>query len=163
MPDGQSYSVTSMSGRGISKINQVLQKVPELVKYKKVFENWDDKKSNIELKSEIQKVLPKAYGLDIQSYQPELQKELDKTREQFLSEAKKKEADLKNILEIGYKQELDKKDEELRRACRVIDVQNAVLSKVYEKNKYIILNVIQDAEITEDELKALQTPILTNR
>jgi len=163
MPDSPSYSVTHMPGQGISKINQVLQNVPQLAKYKRVFENWDDKKSSTELKTEIRKVSPKIYGLEMQKYQPEIQNELEKTREQFLNEIKEREADLKNRLEARYKEKIEKKGEELGYACRIIDVQNAILSKVFENDRDTLLKVLRDAEITEDDLKALQTPILTNR
>jgi hypothetical protein len=164
------YSVTSSSNPGPAHITQALLRVVEEKKYKKIINRWNDVASKIDIPStELPKYLPIALNPEIQSQIYEgpsddaIQKELEKTREEFLLEIKGKEANLKNRLETGYKEELDKKDEELERSCRIMNIQNAILLQVYEKNRDIFLKVLQDAEITEDELKALQAPFPTNR
>ena len=88
-----------------------------------------------------------------------IKRELEKVRDEFLQEAGKLEAERMVVLEAQceekYRSQLEEIDKEVNKAYRIINIQNAILTKIFESNKDALLNVIKDLDITEKDLEIL--------
>jgi hypothetical protein len=90
-----------------------------------------------------------------------IRSELQKVREEFLIEARKLEQDRMEVLEAQLRKkieiELRDRESQMVRAYRIINIQNAIISRLYAENRDILLKVLQEADITEDDLRVLSS------
>lgn len=92
-----------------------------------------------------------------------IRRELVRVREEFLIEAKKLESEkiskIERSVKAQYDAQLRRSRDELSRALRIINIQNAIISKLYEKNKNTLIRVLREADISEQELRILSEGI----
>ena len=102
-----------------------------------------------------------------------IQRELVKVREEFLIEARKIQTEKMILLDAQYEAKikrvdeeyhklfreqetkLSKKDEELDRYYRIINIQTEILTRLYEQNKEVFYKILEDAGIDLNDLSAL--------
>jgi hypothetical protein len=86
-------------------------------------------------------------------------REITRVREEFLKEAtalhSRRLAELEERMRNDYESELVQKDGEITRSRRVINIQNAILSKIYERDRDALLKILIEADISEEDLMAL--------
>jgi predicted nucleotide-binding protein (sugar kinase/HSP70/actin superfamily) len=140
----------------------------------KIFANWSQLASKADMLAQeerlvapqvteltpAQPVISQSFMIDRKKLEEEIiHRELSRIREDFLKEARKIETHRFNILEAKmrekYDAEIQKKDDALSRASRVVNIQNALLSRVYESDKEILLKILQEADISEEDLRIL--------
>jgi hypothetical protein len=123
--------------------------------------NWQERAADANVMGKVPPPPSLTRSLEIRKNLEEglIQRELGKVREEFLIEARKLEAKRMIALEAQYEEKyrnlLEEKDAEINRAYRIINIEDAILSKADEKHPGLLVEICQDANITIDDLKNL--------
>jgi Mg2+ and Co2+ transporter CorA len=126
----------------------------------KIIDKWQELGSKVEKPATARPAISSSFVIDRKVLEEEIiRKELQKVRDEFLKEAEALERDRLTAIEArlrkDFEKELRDKTEEIERAFRIINIQTAILSRLYENNKDILLQILRDADISEDDLKIL--------
>jgi len=85
--------------------------------------------------------------------------ELEEIKGQFMDKAKKFEDERLKMLSEEYKgqirKEIEQKDAELEYRQRIINIQAALLSRLIDENRDTVLRVLQNANLSEEDLQML--------
>jgi hypothetical protein len=126
----------------------------------KIIANWNELASRGDAGKPAKPAVGPSFVIDRKSLTDDLiRRELARVREEFITEAKKLEKvkleSLKSAIRTEYEQKIKTNADELGRAMRIINIQNAILSKIYERDKTALIEVLREAKISENDLKIL--------
>jgi hypothetical protein len=126
----------------------------------KIFDKWQELGSKVEGTAPAQPAVSSSFVIDRQALEEDvIRRELQRVRDEFLKEAGRIEKERMTALEAklkkDYEDELNNRTEEIERAYRIINIQTAILSRLYELDKDVLLQILHDANISEEDLKIL--------
>jgi len=126
----------------------------------KIIDKWHELGSKVEKPALKEPAINSSFMIDRKVLEEDvIRKELQKVRDEFLKEAEALEKERLSAIEARVREDFQKdllqKTEEIERAFRIINIQTAILSRLYEHNKDILLQILRDADISEDDLKIL--------
>jgi len=95
----------------------------------------------------------------IQRLEKSMRVELEDIKNQFLEKIKQYEEEKLRQIAEAYRQklqmELEQKENEIEHNQRIINIQAALLSRLIEENRNTVLKVLENADLSEDDLLLL--------
>jgi hypothetical protein len=84
-----------------------------------------------------------------------MEMELKKVREDIVRKVDALEKGTIERFEAKYGAHLAKKEAEIQTARRIINIQNYIVSQIFNKNKEVLLRVLEESDITQEDLEIL--------
>jgi hypothetical protein len=126
----------------------------------RIFKTWNERAEKSGIHKSIQPSPVATFIFDRKTLSEDMiRRELQTVRDEFVTEAKKLEVErialLETELKEKYENEYKKKDNDLSKAVRIINIQNAILSRLYDEDKQALIKILRAADISEEDLKIL--------
>ncbi len=159
----ENYTPPATNGQNIQPyLPSAGPKNPLVDKYfHQIESNWQERAATANIMGKVPPAPSLTRSLEIRKDLEEglIQRELGKVREEFLIEARKIEEEriamIKADLNKKYEDQLRETYATVETANKVINIQNAILGKIMEKDKDLLLKVLDDAGITEEDINLL--------
>jgi len=151
-----SYTPQTGGQENYAPSNQLAEKYAPKNPYAPVINNWNQIDAKTDLVKEVDITRSVLFNRDLEN---KMEQELAKVREEFLINAKKLQeeriAEIQVDLEAKYGKEIQKAHADLDNSYRVINIQNAIFAKLFESNKDVLLKVLDEIDVTQEDLEVL--------